>query len=77
MLIIGGEFCKNPPKVLFVEHDQMIGTFAPDRSGSLLAKAGIHFQKGESVELVDTRTSKVDRHKKKGPEEIPGLHHFG
>ena len=30
-IIIGGEFCKDPPQVLFVEHDQMIGTLAPDR----------------------------------------------
>ena len=30
-VIIGGEFRKNPPQVLFVEHDQMIGTLAPDR----------------------------------------------
>jgi hypothetical protein len=29
--IIGGEFRKDPPQVLFVEHDQMIGTLAPDR----------------------------------------------
>ena len=29
-IIIGGEFRKNPPQVLFVEHDQMIGTLAPD-----------------------------------------------
>src|SRR5450759_816120 len=31
-IVIGGEFQKNPPQVLFVEHDQMIGTLAPDRS---------------------------------------------
>ena len=31
LIIIGGEFRKNPPKVLFVEHDQMIGALAPDR----------------------------------------------
>ena len=30
-IIIGGEFRKNLPQVLFVEHDQMIGTLAPDR----------------------------------------------
>ena len=30
-VIIGGEFRKDPPQVLFVEHDQMIGTLAPDR----------------------------------------------
>ena len=30
-IIIGGEFRKDPPQVLFVEHDQMIGTLAPDR----------------------------------------------
>jgi hypothetical protein len=30
-IIIGGEFRKNPPKVFFVEHDQMIGALAPDR----------------------------------------------
>ena len=30
-IIIGGEFRKNPRKVLFVEHGQTIGTFAPDR----------------------------------------------
>jgi hypothetical protein len=31
LIIIGGELRKNPPKVLFVEHDQMIGALAPDR----------------------------------------------
>ena len=30
-IIIGGEFRKDPAQVLFVEHDQMIGTLAPDR----------------------------------------------
>src|SRR5665811_1419991 len=30
-IVIGGEFRKDPPKMLFVEHDQMIGTLAPDR----------------------------------------------
>jgi hypothetical protein len=30
-IVIGGEFRKDPPQVLFVEHDQMIGTLAPDR----------------------------------------------
>jgi hypothetical protein len=30
-VIIGGEFRKNPPQVLFVEHDQMIGTLTPNR----------------------------------------------
>ena len=30
-IIIGGEFRKNPPKVFFIEHDQMIGALAPDR----------------------------------------------
>ena len=30
-VIIGGEFRKDPPQVLFVEHDQMIGTLAPYR----------------------------------------------
>ena len=30
-IIIGGEFRKDPPQVLFVEHDQMIDTLAPDR----------------------------------------------
>ena len=30
-IIIGGEFRKDPPQVLFVEYDQMIGTLAPDR----------------------------------------------
>ena len=30
-IIIGGEFRKDPPQVLFVEHNQMIGTLAPDR----------------------------------------------
>src|SRR5471032_1025582 len=28
-IMIGGEFRKDQPKVLFVEHDQMIGTLAP------------------------------------------------
>jgi hypothetical protein len=27
-IIIGGEFRKNPPKVLLIEHDQMFGTLA-------------------------------------------------
>ena len=31
VIVIGGEFRKNPPKVLFVEHDQMIGALAPYR----------------------------------------------
>ena len=30
LIIIGGEFRKNPPQVLFVEHDQMIGALTPD-----------------------------------------------
>ena len=30
-IIIGEEFRKNSPKVLFVEHDQMIGALAPYR----------------------------------------------
>ena len=30
-IVIGGEFQKNPPQVLIVEHNQMIGTLAPDR----------------------------------------------
>jgi hypothetical protein len=30
-IIIGGEFRKKPPKMLFVDHDQMIGALAPDR----------------------------------------------
>src|ERR1017187_458708 len=30
-IIIGEEFRKDPPQVLFVEHNQMIGTLAPDR----------------------------------------------
>jgi hypothetical protein len=30
-IIIDGEIRKNPPKMLFVEYDQMIGTLAPDR----------------------------------------------
>src|ERR1700681_3823715 len=31
VIIIGGEFRQNSPKVLLVDHDQMIGTLAPDR----------------------------------------------
>ena len=31
-IVIGGEFRKDPPKMLFVEYDQMIGTLASDRS---------------------------------------------
>ena len=31
LIVIGGEFRKDPPQVLLVEHDQMISTFAPDR----------------------------------------------
>jgi len=31
IVILGGEFRKNSPKVLFVEHDQMIGAFARGR----------------------------------------------
>ena len=49
-IIIGGEFRKDPPQVLFVEHDQMIGTLAPDgrpidRFGDIVAQAilgGLH-----------------------------------
>ena len=32
VIIIGSEFRENSPKVLLVDHDQMIGTLAPDRS---------------------------------------------
>src|SRR6202163_2741714 len=32
VIIISGEFRQNSPQMLFVDHDQMIGTFAPDRS---------------------------------------------
>jgi type I restriction enzyme, R subunit len=32
----------------------------PIRVMTALAKAGIHFQKGETVELVDTRTGQID-----------------
>src|SRR5450759_167118 len=38
-IVIGGEFRKDPPQVLFVEHDQMIGTLAPDRSDQALNMA--------------------------------------
>src|SRR5664280_1448922 len=38
-IIIGGEFRKDPPQVLFVEHDQMIGTLAPDRPDQALNMA--------------------------------------
>ena len=31
LIIIGGESRKNPPKVLFIEHNQMIGALAPYR----------------------------------------------
>ena len=31
LIIIGGEFRKNPPKVRFVEHDQVIDTLMNDR----------------------------------------------
>src|ERR1700681_4053570 len=31
VIIIGGEFRQNSPQMLFVDHDQMIGTLAPDR----------------------------------------------
>ena len=31
VIIVGGEFRKNPPKMLFVDHDQMIDALAPDR----------------------------------------------
>ena len=30
-IIIGGEFRQNSPQMLFVDHDQMIGTLTPDR----------------------------------------------
>src|SRR5450759_4252508 len=30
-IVIDGEFRKDPPQVLFVDHDQMIGTLTPDR----------------------------------------------
>jgi hypothetical protein len=38
-IIIGREFRKDPPQVLFVEHDQMIGTLAPDRPDQALNMA--------------------------------------
>src|SRR5476651_310751 len=38
-IIIGGEFRKDPPQVRFVEHDQMIGTLAPDRPDQVLNMA--------------------------------------
>src|ERR1022692_1626984 len=38
-IVIGGEFRKDPPQVLFVEHDQMIGTLAPDRPDQALNMA--------------------------------------
>ena len=31
VIIIGGEFHQNSPQMLFVDHDQMIGTLTPDR----------------------------------------------
>ena len=31
LIIIAGELRKNPPKMLFIEHDHMIGALAPDR----------------------------------------------
>ena len=38
-VIIGVKLAKNPPQVLFVEHDQMIGTLAPDRPDQALNMA--------------------------------------
>ena len=38
-IIIGGEFRKDPPQVLFVEHNQMIGALASDRSDQTLNMA--------------------------------------
>ena len=38
-IIIVGEFRKDPPQVLIVEHDQMIGTLAPDRPDQALNMA--------------------------------------
>src|SRR5450631_1139862 len=38
-IVIGGEFRKDPPKVFFIEHDQMIGTLAPDRPDQALNMA--------------------------------------
>src|SRR5205809_6880771 len=32
LIVIGGVFRKNSPKVFCVEHDQMIGALAPDRA---------------------------------------------
>ena len=32
VIIIGSEFRKDPPKVLRVEHDQMVRALAPDRA---------------------------------------------
>jgi hypothetical protein len=39
VIIVGGEFRKNPPKMLFVDHDQMIGALAPDRPDHALGMA--------------------------------------
>jgi hypothetical protein len=61
-IIIGGEFRKNPPKVLFVKYYQMIGALAPDRTvndtetlplrpfcrGCIIATRGYDFRKGQS-----------------------------
>jgi hypothetical protein len=38
-IVINGEFRKDSPKVLLVEHDQMIGTLAPDRPDQALNMA--------------------------------------
>src|ERR1019366_7262473 len=38
-IVIGGEFRKDPPQLLFVEHDQMIDTLAPDRPDQALNMA--------------------------------------
>jgi hypothetical protein len=36
LIIIGDVSCKNSPKMLFVEHNEMVSTLAPDRSDQAL-----------------------------------------
>src|SRR5450759_975914 len=54
-IIIGGEFRKNPPKVFFVEHDQMIGALAPDRPDQTFNMAILPFCQGERNDVGRSR----------------------
>jgi hypothetical protein len=46
VIIIGREFRKDPPKVVFVDHDQMIGALAPDRSNQAFSISVLPWRAG-------------------------------